>query len=658
MISRISYQILLAVLLQAFCFTFVNAQSNPAPADRVACEELAILRVKDHAWSFTSGPAPTTLADTAKVELEWRSDRLWLQSYEDVVAVWLRIPIDHVLGCAEARMITSPLIGELRFMLPDDYIGLRGLNALDPRAYDRSSLRVDRSFAVGGSLYVYAEMYRPYAFGANLPSRSVPLTSSPVRGYSTFASTLAVRPSSVPTFNVYSLLTVGGSFTLMLYFLVLGWRAGQRRLYFSYSAFLLFTGIYWLDRAFVDTGLWLSFRDQTLVNIVSQLLFHLSYIAFIIRIIDADRLVPVLAKAWRVFAVGVGCYLLWVVYATCALQLYVPVRDSFVIERLVLLALSAVTFPVVLAKATNSTQRYIAIGSLAYCGLGLVAMVEGATYFALGTIVQILLFAYALGLRAEEERQQQILAEERAFTLEREVTRTRDAALRAQMKPHFVSNVINALRSLIIDGETDKAYNYLSRFAHVVRTMLGDTEYSLTTLQSEITSLQHYVALEALRFDREIVFDVEIEAGLDASRLIVPPLLLQPLVENSIHHGLQTLTDRQPKISLSVNRRRETVLELTVSDNGIGRDAAAKRRKVRSRESMATKIIAERLQLLDQQSAQQAADTDQAERIAISDLRDAEGLAVGTAVTLLMPLTLKTAPSPEAETTSSTGRAH
>ena len=161
------------------------------------------------------------------------------------------------------------------------------------------------------------------------------------------------------------------------------------------------------------------------------------------------------------------------------------------------------------------------------------------------------------------------------FRQEEQKRRMRELELtviRTQMNPHFMFNCLNSIQNLVQKNKNEEAHLYISKFASLVRQALNNSKKDEISLSKELDSVREYIELEQLRFD--FVFKLNIENELDLSNIFVPPMLLQPFVENAILHGLITKkTDRLLEIRMHKIQNR---IELIVEDNGIGREAAAK----------------------------------------------------------------------------------
>ncbi len=168
--------------------------------------------------------------------------------------------------------------------------------------------------------------------------------------------------------------------------------------------------------------------------------------------------------------------------------------------------------------------------------------------------------------------------------------------LRSQMDPHFIFNALGNIQSVILQGDKAKAVRYLSKFAKLTRDILDHSRKESVTLEEETETLTSYIGLQQLRlhdsFDYEFIFG----DGISMHEQI-PPLLIQPLVENAVEHGLKPLEDRRGKLTVTFEKASEHMLTCIVQDNGIGIEASKKRRKIDSHLSLATEITHERLAL-------------------------------------------------------------
>ncbi|KAI9429350.1 hypothetical protein F5148DRAFT_1155245 [Russula earlei] len=181
------------------------------------------------------------------------------------------------------------------------------------------------------------------------------------------------------------------------------------------------------------------------------------------------------------------------------------------------------------------------------------------------------------------------------------------AALRSQMNPHFIFNCLNSIKLYTEQNNIEAASIYLTRFSKLIRSMLDNSRSESTTLTAEIELLQLYLEMEAMRFKEKLQYCIETDQGIDTDFIELPPLLIQPYVENAIWHGLMHKEE--------------------VADDGIGRTkSAALRSKLASKQqSYGTRLTGERITLINEQYQTGAS-------VEVTDLTDTNDCACGTLV--------------------------
>lgn len=168
--------------------------------------------------------------------------------------------------------------------------------------------------------------------------------------------------------------------------------------------------------------------------------------------------------------------------------------------------------------------------------------------------------------KLREERLARARLAQRVAELEASTSKARLEALRRQLDPHFLFNALNAVSGLARHGRNDRVIAMLARIADLLRVTLEDPDAHEVPLRRELEWLNHYVAVELERFPNRLRFTVH--APDDIGRALVPAMVLQPLVENAIRHGVDRSTDRG---DVTVTARREDeVVTLTVEDRGPG----------------------------------------------------------------------------------------
>lgn len=240
-----------------------------------------------------------------------------------------------------------------------------------------------------------------------------------------------------------------------------------------------------------------------------------------------------------------------------------------------------------------------------------------ATWWARG------LFALALGLAVfgiYRYRTNQIRTESR---LREEMLRLERSALQAQMNPHFIFNCLNSIQDFIQRNERDSAVLYLAKFAKLVRGALNASVAGTVRLEDEIQMLDNYLALERLRFRQAFDYSIDVDEALDTGDVLLPPLIVQPFVENAVLHGMRG-KDKDGYIGVRF-RQANDYLYIEVQDNGAGWE---QRNASGEKPSLGRSITQRRLDLLNRQSEQEA----------ISVHYHVPDNGVGTLVSIRLPL--------------------
>ena len=213
----------------------------------------------------------------------------------------------------------------------------------------------------------------------------------------------------------------------------------------------------------------------------------------------------------------------------------------------------------------------------------------------------------------------------------RELLIAEQMALKAQMKPHFIFNALNAIQLFIARNQKKEANIYLSNFSQLMRSILDGSNKGLISLSEELAMLENYLKLEILRLKDKVTYDIQVEKEICAERVLIPPMLIQPIIENALWHGLSS-KDEVGLLQLRIGLR-ESNLQIEVEDNGIGRETAAKQKADNRKkgDSIGLQNIIDRLKIAYPKRVEQP--------VNIIDLYD--GLKpMGTRVILLIPIDL------------------
>ena len=226
----------------------------------------------------------------------------------------------------------------------------------------------------------------------------------------------------------------------------------------------------------------------------------------------------------------------------------------------------------------------------------------------------------------EEQRIQQIQSD-----FQKKIIETEMAALRAQMNPHFIFNCLNSINLFILKSEPDIASDYLTKFSRLIRLVLDNSRTQQVTLSDEITAIKLYIEMEALRFANKFGYEIIVNDNINIEETEIPPMILQPYVENAIWHGLMQYNG-EGKINLSFSKK-SNILTAIIDDNGIGRDLEQRMKSKTAIEhkSHGMKVTAERIEMINRIYDTHAT-------VQIIDKLGDTGIAFGTTVKIEIPI--------------------
>lgn len=230
-------------------------------------------------------------------------------------------------------------------------------------------------------------------------------------------------------------------------------------------------------------------------------------------------------------------------------------------------------------------------------------------------------YAYRVGLVKREARLR--------MAFNQQLAEVEMKALRAQMNPHFLFNSMNTIKYFLLKNEQQMAVTYLTDFSSLIRQVLQHSEQQYISLEQEISALRLYVKLEKMRSNELFDYAFTIDDSVSLLKIMIPPLLLQPYVENAIWHGLMPLEDRKGKLEVSVEKQTAGEILICIIDNGIGRAAASNRRSLPGKKSMGMDITRQRIKLSEATGPSRFS-------VDIHDLVNESGTATGTKVCIVI----------------------
>ncbi len=270
-----------------------------------------------------------------------------------------------------------------------------------------------------------------------------------------------------------------------------------------------------------------------------------------------------------------------------------------------------------LAKAEVQKSRAYFIGSLLVLALSLLTFI---TY----------------SKQQKTKKKNEIIARElretqKRLALEKQYRASELKALKSQMNPHFVFNALNSIQEYILINERNLASDYLGKFSDLVRRYLKFSDKEAITLSEEVESLKLYLELEQLRFEDDLVSEINIDTKLEKNHIRIPSMLVQPYVENAIKHGLLH-KKKDCKLIIDFKYLNDNYIKCIIEDNGVGREKSNEinHKQMRFHKSFATEATASRLELLNYKSESKIA-------VEIEDLYN-EDIASGTRVIINIPI--------------------
>ena len=237
-------------------------------------------------------------------------------------------------------------------------------------------------------------------------------------------------------------------------------------------------------------------------------------------------------------------------------------------------------------------------------------------------LVLLLVFTIILTVNWYLLKQQRIKSE-----LTQKIKDAEMQTLRSQMNPHFMFNTLNSINSFIIQNKSKDASKYLTMFSKLMRNILENSKYSEITLEKEIQTLKLYIELESVRLENKFNYFINTKDGVDIETIKIPPLVVQPFVENAIWHALNNKKE-QGNLYININCKRGNILKIEIIDDGIGRHATSMMKKQQTNhKSYGIEITVSRIKMLNERNS-----------VEIIDLYNTDKTASGTQVNLKIHL--------------------
>ena len=227
-------------------------------------------------------------------------------------------------------------------------------------------------------------------------------------------------------------------------------------------------------------------------------------------------------------------------------------------------------------------------------------------FFILASILLIVLILYKIyKIRIHHVNQINLLkiqqineineVNQNQIILEKKLSEIKLIALQSQMNPHFIFNVLNTIQFYVIENDVEKALYAISKFSRLIRLMLDLSSLNTISLGKELEFVELYLKVENLRYKEPVQLKLDIDPTIDVHQINIPPIFLQPIIENSLVHGFSPL-DQNKLISIKLENEGDFI-SIIIQDNGKG--IFANQNKEKLHESKGLKILSERLQIFN-----------------------------------------------------------
>jgi sensor histidine kinase YesM len=537
----------------------------------------------------------------------------------------------------DSLVITGPYVSANRWPFPED-------PGIVP-------VSLEPGEAVGLKVRIWSETGRPFSIGnIVLQNREYTLEQS-MAGFRDFMGRTE--------FNGFFL---GAMVFAMLFFLLIWAKVGQRvfLLYSLYllGAVVYSLIVKTLPYSYLAKLAYLNYPLTYKLGEPVQYLFFAAYMAFAKDLLDIGPTQRLLNNIIRIFtysllAGGLGLLLYNFLHFDYSFQ-----RQAFIVSRLFILPVAFALLFWIIFKVDSPVKWFFVTGSSFFFLGGLLAVIvdpksrhlffgitslNPVNFFKTGILLECLCFALALGykIRMQQrdrdqaarayiaqlelnrqmaetenqrlekmvdertseilERNRQIEAQKQAqlrADLEKQLAEMEMKALRSQMNPHFIFNSLNSIRYQILKQDYDIAVDYLNHFSKLLRYVLQNSREHVVSLADEIEMNRLYVELEKLRFSQGFEFLLSIPDEVDAGGIMVPPMLLQPYIENAVKHGLVPSRKALKRISLKM-QTYSSGYYIVIEDNGVGRGLAPKSALL-GKQQLGMVIASERIELFNQ----------------------------------------------------------
>ena len=430
----------------------------------------------------------------------------------------------------------------------------------------------------------------------------------------------------------------GGLFVLVIYHLLIYFQ-NRRETYLYYSLYLFGLFVYFYQHV-LDPEL--AKRLYIYINFPVQFLAYASFTAFARRMLETrlhnvkwDKYLELETKILLAL-----CPLFLLIQFTLGYEFQLK---SFKIVGPIIIIFSFIAL-YQLYKVPGVTSKYFVAGSLIFLFLATISfshLITGGDVFIahgfhplffiyVGSIIQSIVFASTLGHSVKRIEQKSKNAEVKLAIKQKQMEELKMTALQSQMNPHFLFNSLNSINNFVLKNEKEKASDYITKFSRLIRVILKSSSSLTIPLSEELGILGLYVKLEQMRIRGGFEYIVNVDGEINLEDVKVPPLFLQPYIENSIWHGIMHI-EGDKKVELTIRKERDSI-RCEVTDNGIGIESSKRQphKQISRRKFFGTQATESRIKLLHRHVNVE---------VDISDISTEK--TTGTKVSIVFPITPK-----------------
>lgn len=408
----------------------------------------------------------------------------------------------------------------------------------------------------------------------------------------------------------------GGLGVIFIIILLIYYRNRSEKLYKYYLFYVFSAFVFTLikSRAFTYVGKVIGTVPLIKVHSGEAVMWlgFAAYLVFVAELLDLRknhyklyRFIISTSKAFIFY--GISIFLWLVLTNDSGLQ-----AKLFIITRIPLLIIYIGILIFTARKVESSMVKYVVLSNGILIIFGLTAWLKAGLLnqqvwygvfnhlFTLpfAILLEIIVFALAIAKKIGDERQAKNALERKAIEVEM-------MALRSQMNPHFVFNSLNTVRYFVLSDQKEKAKSYLSNFSKLLRTILTYSKENTISLNNELEAIKLYLEVESGRFESNFFYSIQVEGEIELDAVMIPPLLLQPFIENAIIHGLRNSEKKERILGIKVIQTSESTIQIYINDNGIGRSKANQLQHNQDtlHKSFGTAITNQRIELFNQSYA-------------------------------------------------------